>query len=163
MKILIFTFLWQQSVSFTLDSPLNLDYDSKRFALEDLELEAEERLLKVDFDYDALHNPDFEESVADEYAPFTESNSGCACWFDPLQLFMSAGDCACCKSNGVQCGYPMQKWCQPKPDDGVEPVGCKGVVSRFDTLSTRGGYCHFNDTPTFDCAVCVPGRHLNFS
>ena len=36
----------------------------------------------------------------------TKSNTGCACWFDPYELFMGPGDCACCKTadkwTGVQ-------------------------------------------------------------
>ena len=54
---------------------------------------------------------------------------GCACWFDPFELFMGAGDCACCKTGkkaGVQCGYPMHNYCQPKVGDGEEQQGCEG-------------------------------------
>ena len=60
----------------------------------------------------------------------TKSNTGCACWFDPYELFMGPGDCACCKTadkwTGVQCGYPMHNYCQPKVDDGEEQEGCEG-------------------------------------
>ena len=59
----------------------------------------------------------------------TKSNKGCACWFDPFELFMGAGDCACCKTGkkaGVQCGYPMHNYCQPKVGGGEEQQGCEG-------------------------------------
>ena len=33
---------------------------------------------------------------------------GCPCWFDITM------NCACCKNDGVQCGYPMHNYCWPK-------------------------------------------------
>ena len=45
----------------------------------------------------------------DLFGPFTQTSTGCPCWFD-----LSRSDCACCESNGVQCGAPMQQWCTSK-------------------------------------------------
>ena len=57
-----------------------------------------------------------------------EFHLGCYCWFDPLEKYLGNKKCACCKSNGVQCGYPMQKWCQPKVNTGKIQKGCVGEV-----------------------------------
>ena len=53
---------------------------------------------------------------------------GCHCWFDPLEKFLGKKKCACCESNGIQCGYPMQKWCQPKVKTGKIQKGCVGEI-----------------------------------
>ena len=62
----------------------------------------------------------------DDYKAVTESASGCHCWFDPLEQLVDAKSCACCTDDGVQCGYPQQKWCQPKVADGEIQLGCLG-------------------------------------
>ena len=36
------------------------------------------------------------------------------CWFD-----LKRNDCAKCKPGGVQCGAPMEKWCQSKKSKTV--------------------------------------------
>ena len=53
---------------------------------------------------------------------------GCHCWFDPLEKYLGKKKCACCKSNGIQCGYPMHKWCQPKVKTGKIQKGCIGEI-----------------------------------
>ena len=53
---------------------------------------------------------------------------GCHCWFDPLEKFLGKNKCACCKNDGVQCGYPKHKWCQPKVNNGEIQLGCKGEI-----------------------------------
>merc|ERR1712115_979 len=40
------------------------------------------------------------------------------CWFD-----LKRNDCAKCKPGGVQCGAPMEKWCQSKKSK----TGCPGI------------------------------------
>jgi hypothetical protein len=48
---------------------------------------------------------------------------------------MGAEDCACCKTGekvGVQCGYPMHNYCQPKVGDGKEQQGCEGSYKEID-------------------------------
>ena len=34
------------------------------------------------------------------------------CWWD-----LTRTDCGTCRNGGVQCGYPMHKWCQSPKDD----------------------------------------------
>ena len=53
---------------------------------------------------------------------------GCHCWFDPLEKYIGKNKCACCKNDGVQCGYPKHKWCQPKVKNGNIQKGCKGEI-----------------------------------
>lgn len=96
--------------------------------LEDLQIEREESLLRVDYDFFSLKHPDIEEADTDGYDEVTESSTGCACWFDPKETFTSAGDCACCTSEGTQCGYPMHNYCQPKVASGEEQTGCSGIL-----------------------------------
>ena len=74
------------------------------------------------------------------YKKVTKSNTGCACWFDPLEKFTTAGDCACCKGGkkgGVQCGYPMHNYCQPKVKKGEELTGCEGISHSYYISSTH--------------------------
>merc|ERR1711970_336108 len=72
------------------------------------------------------------------------------CWWDP-----SRKDCAQCLSNGVQCGFPMHKWCQDKKQD--KKSGCKGIIQYKYTKSNRGYPCYWDPERT-DCAWCVPGK-----
>merc|ERR1712212_1170073 len=72
------------------------------------------------------------------------------CWWD-----LTRTDCAKCKKNGAQCGFPMHKWCQDKKLD--KKSGCKGITSNKDTLSSKGYPCYSNPKSS-DCAWCVPGR-----
>merc|ERR1712025_864283 len=70
------------------------------------------------------------------------------CWWDS-----SLENCGRCKPNGVQCGYPMQRWCQSKKSK----IGCPGVPSNKFTLSAKGYPC-FDDHKSKDCAWCAPGK-----
>jgi len=70
------------------------------------------------------------------------------CWWDS-----SLKNCGRCKPNGVQCGYPMQRWCQSKKSK----IGCPGVPSNKYTLSAKGYPC-FDDHKSKDCAWCAPGK-----
>ena len=65
----------------------------------------------------------------ESYEAVTESATGCHCWFDPLEQLVDAKSCACCTDDGVQCGYPQQKWCQPKIADGEIQQGCIGNIT----------------------------------
>ena len=135
-------------------------YSNFVLEIEDMIIEAEESLLIHDFDFEQLTAPVVERANLTEYGLVTRSNTGCSCWFDPLQLFTEPGECACCKSDGVQCGYPMHEWCQPKVPDGQEQEGCMGILNQRDTLSAIGGFCHYRrGINTFDCAICVPGLY----
>ena len=88
----------------------------------------DEIFLKPIFDKYQLKHPAISEVIDfTDYNRVTKSNTGCACWFDPFQLFTESGDCACCKNVAVQCGYPMHNWCQRKVDDGEEQQGCQGI------------------------------------
>merc|ERR1712179_115466 len=72
------------------------------------------------------------------------------CWWD-----LSRTDCAQCKDNGAQCGFPMHKWCQDKKD--AKKQGCKGITQPKYTKSMRGYPCHW-DLKRTDCAWCLPGK-----
>ena len=51
--------------------------------------------------------------------------SGCYCEFDPGQLIISEPyECACCKPEASQCGYPMHNNCKYDSDHYDE--GCEG-------------------------------------
>ena len=92
-------------------------------------------IAKPEYDIYELRNPQIDRAIDfTSYNEVTKSKTGCACWFDPLELFTSAGDCACCKGGkkgGVQCGYPMHNYCQRKVDDGEEQQGCAGIFLGF--------------------------------
>merc|ERR1711970_264834 len=78
------------------------------------------------------------------------------CWWDN-----SKKDCALCKKTGVQCGYPMHKWCQDKKL--AKKSGCKGITSNKYTLSSKGYPCS-SDYKSTDCAWCLPkGRQCKES
>ena len=38
----------------------------------------------------------------------------------------------------------------------------KGIKKYADTLSEKGGYCHFEANATYDCAICVAGMNIHF-
>ena len=56
---------------------------------------------------------------------YTESTSGCPCWWD----LTKGMECACCKDRGrrlgVPCGYPLHMYCQGKTNWGW---GCPGTT-----------------------------------
>ena len=58
--------------------------------------------------------------------PYTQSKTGCPCWWDLLR----GNDCACCKDNGnkvgVPCGYPLHMYCQNQRNRG-----CPGNKKSF--------------------------------
>ena len=35
----------------------------------------------------------------------------------------------------------------------------KGIKKYADTLSEKGGYCHFEANATYDCSICVAGMN----
>ena len=37
-----------------------------------------------------------------------------------------------------------------------------GIKKYADTLSEKGGYCHFEANATYDCAICVAGMNIHF-
>ena len=88
---------------------------------------------QVEYNKYELRHPliiDIERADTSQFEDYTESQSGCACWFDPLEEltdYVEAGSCACCKNNGTQCGYPMHKWCQATASSGSEQHGCEGT------------------------------------
>ena len=53
-----------------------------------------------------LHLLTTAEGPADLYGNFTQTNTGCPCWFD-----LTRDDCACCEAGSVACGAPMHQWC----------------------------------------------------
>jgi len=103
---------------------------------------------------------------------FTQSNTGCPCWFDITM------NCACCKNDGVQCGYPMHNYCWPKTkfikrgrDYSKLGMGCFdkkgngtrnsgiGVASPMNTISATGHPCPWNTTDT-SCSFCAVGNWI---
>ena len=53
-----------------------------------------------------LHLLTTEAGKQDLFGAYTQTSTGCPCWFD-----LSRSDCACCQNDGVQCGAPMQQYC----------------------------------------------------
>ena len=74
----------------------------------------------------ALHLLTTEAGKAEKFGPYTDTSAGatCPCWFD-----LTRSDCACCTSEGVQCGAPMHQWCTSRWPQGP---------SRQHTLQGRG-------------------------
>ena len=99
-----------------------------------------------------LHLLTTPEGQADLYGEFTQTSTGCPCWFD-----LTRDDCACCKNDGVQCGAPMQGWCAGR-EEGRQ-AGCLGVPSSHWTLSTTGFPCYWNTSST-NCAWCAAGGKI---
>jgi len=97
----------------------------------------------------ALHELTTQAGKEAMFGPYTKVPTGCPCWFD-----LSRSDCACCETNGVQCGEPMQQYCTKK-EEGRQ-AGCLGVPANHWTLSTTGYPCYFNTSRT-DCAWCAAG------
>merc|ERR1711962_336887 len=73
------------------------------------------------------------------------------CWWD-----LSRTDCALCKDNGAQCGFPMHKWCQDKKL--AKKQGCKGITQFKYTKSMTGYPCYWDLERSHDCAFCLPGK-----
>jgi len=96
-----------------------------------------------------LHLLTSEQGKEDLFGDYTQTNTGCPCWFD-----LTRSDCACCTDDGVQCGAPMQGWCTSKKEGRVS--GCLGIPANHWTLSTTGYPCYWNTSRT-DCAWCAPG------
>jgi len=96
-----------------------------------------------------LHLLTTDSGKEDLFGDYTQTNTGCPCWFD-----LNRSDCACCTTDGVQCGAPMQEWCTSKKEG--RQSGCLGVPANHWTLSTTGYPCFWNTSRT-DCAWCAPG------
>merc|ERR1712019_238206 len=69
------------------------------------------------------------------------------CWWD-----LTRTDCGTCRNGGVQCGYPMHKWCQNPKDD--KKKGCPGIPNYKYTKSTQGAPCYW-DVNNKKCAICT--------
>ena len=54
---------------------------------------------------------------------YTKKTSGCPCWWD---LTKTDNNCACCKSRGIQCGYPLHRFCQRDSRKPQYRIGCPG-------------------------------------
>ena len=111
---------------------------------------------------------------------YTRSQKGCPCWFD---LSKGTTECACCHNKGIQCGYPMQMYCQRDARRPQYRIGCPGndfrmvcflslislptfiyiviykifnaigIKNRQDTLSEQGHPCH-HDIHDKSCGWC---------
>jgi len=81
---------------------------------------------------------------------YTRSQKGCPCWFD---LSKGTTECACCHNKGIQCGYPMQMYCQRDARRPQYRIGCPGIQNRQDTLSEQGHPCH-HDIHDKSCGWC---------
>jgi len=79
------------------------------------------------------------------FSPYTVDGETCACWWD-----ITKTDCACCKNDGVQCGFPKQKFCFKKG----EPCPYMDKM----VLSEKGFPC-FWDHSDRSCAWCKPGQY----
>merc|ERR1719474_2576955 len=83
------------------------------------------------------------------FKKYTKKPKGGRCWWG-----MTRTDCAQCKKGGVQCGYPMHKFCFKN----TPGMGCPGVPNHKYTLSTRGYPCYWDYT-NLGCAWCSEGNH----
>merc|ERR1712002_60771 len=72
------------------------------------------------------------------------------CWWD-----LTRTDCAQCINGGVQCGFPMHKWCQDKKE--AKKSGCKGIT-QFKYTKSMTGYPCYRDLKRTDCAWCLPEK-----
>ena len=73
----------------------------------------------------------FDRADTTQFENYTDTRTGCSCWFDPLEQltdYVDPESCACCKNNGTQCGYPMHTWCQATVSNGTEQTGCEGAA-----------------------------------
>jgi hypothetical protein len=80
---------------------------------------------------------------------FTVEGETCACWWD-----ITKTDCACCKNDGVQCGFPKHKKCYKR--NGAK--GCPGISKNSQALSSKGFPC-FWDHSDKSCAWCGTGKY----
>jgi len=81
---------------------------------------------------------------------YTKKTSGCPCWWD---LTKTDNNCACCKSRGIQCGYPLHRFCQRDSRKPQYRIGCPGIKNKKHTLSERGHPCHYNPVDR-SCGWC---------
>ena len=86
--------------------------------------------------WDLLHPQiiDIDRADTTQFEDYTDTRTGCACWFDPLEElteYVDPASCACCKNNGTQCGYPMHTWCQASASYGTEQTGCEGAFLKI--------------------------------
>merc|ERR1712107_188704 len=74
-----------------------------------------------------------QEKIKKKYRKYTESTTGCPCWWDLTNL----DGCACCKEVNnkkvIQCGYPAHMYCYED-----KKKGCPDVPKSEHTLSTKG-------------------------
>ena len=54
---------------------------------------------------------------------YTRKSHGCPCWWD---LTRKEYDCACCQNRGIQCGYPLHRFCQRDTRKNRNRKGCPG-------------------------------------
>jgi hypothetical protein len=87
--------------------------------------------------------PSKKPSIFDKYTVDGEKGQ---CWWD-----LTKNNCGVCKNGGVQCGYPLHKYCYK--DTGK---GCPGIPTNIFTLSTIGHPCYWDHSDT-SCAWCVRG------
>lgn len=83
------------------------------------------------------------------YDKYTVSGETCPCWWD-----ITKTDCACCKNDGVQCGFPQERFCYKR--DGSK--GCPYVSKNNLALSQKGFPCYWDHNDR-SCAWCGPGKY----
>ena len=67
--------------------------------------------------------PKFLPSWAKKYTD-TRRPEGCPCWWDLTQGY----NCACCRNRGIQCGYPLHRYCQRDAGKPQYRKGCPGNI-----------------------------------